>query len=205
MSASFPLTAAEREAVMNFADGDPDENPWVAGKPRQEEIDVVDYDPRWPQRFAQEKARLKRALGPYALHIEHVGSTAVPALAAKPIIDIDLLVADPANEAGYIPPLTALGYVHTIREPSWYQHRMLRLDAPQINLHVFAIGSPEHLRHRLFRDWLIAHPEDRQRYVASKRRARQGVNTMTDYNRNKQETVRQIYAKIFAALRNSAD
>ncbi|MBD8453013.1 GrpB family protein [Serratia rubidaea] len=205
MSASFPLTAAEREAVMHFADGDPDENPWVAGKPRQEEIDVVDYDPRWPQRFAQEKARLERALGPYALHIEHVGSTAVPALAAKPIIDIDLLVADPANEAGYIPPLTALGYVHTIREPSWYQHRMLRLDAPQINLHVFAIGSPEHLRHRLFRDWLIAHPEDRQRYVASKRRARQGVNTMTDYNRNKQETVRQIYAKIFAALRNSAD
>lgn len=205
MSASFPLTAAEREAVMHFADGDPDENPWVAGKPRQEEIDVVDYDPRWPQRFAQEKARLERALGPYALHIEHVGSTAVSALAAKPIIDIDLLVADPANEAGYIPPLTALGCVHTIREPSWYQHRMLRLDAPQINLHVFAIGSPEHLRHRLFRDWLIAHPEDRQRYVASKRRARQGVNTMADYNRNKQETVRQIYAKIFAALRNSAD
>ncbi|NHW59438.1 GrpB family protein, partial [Escherichia coli] len=81
------------------------------------------------------------------LAIEHIGSTAVPGLDAKPIIDIDLIVADPADEPRYIPWLNQLGYELTVREPSWYQHRMLKLETPKVNLHIFAPNCPEHLRH----------------------------------------------------------
>ncbi|WP_321158153.1 GrpB family protein [Providencia stuartii] len=196
------LSPEEIAAVMTFEDGDPNENPWVLEKPRALKIDVSDYDPRWAECFIQEKKRIMAILGDTALHIEHVGSTAVPGLSAKPIIDIDLIVADPTDESRYIPQLTALGYVHTIREPSWYEHRMLYLDNPQVNLHVFAPHCPEHLRHRLFRDWLITHPDDVKAYAASKMQAKKGINTMMDYNQKKNDTVRSIYEKLFTSLKN---
>ncbi|WP_432692900.1 GNAT family N-acetyltransferase [Morganella morganii] len=194
------LSAQERRDVMIFADSDPDENPWVAGKPRTAEITVSEYDPAWPAVYAQEKQRILDVLGDKALHIEHVGSTAVPGLAAKPVIDIDLIVADPADETDWLPALIADGYEHTVREPSWYQHRMLKRDNPQINLHVFAPRCPEHLRHILFRDWLITHPDDRADYAQSKMTAKDGVSITMDYNRKKHDTVQQIYARLFAAL-----
>ncbi|EMH4148860.1 GrpB family protein [Providencia stuartii] len=122
-------------AVMKFEDGDPNENPWVLGKP---------------------------------------------------------------------PTLNALGYVHTIREPSWYEHRMLYLDKPQVNLHVFAPGCPEHLRHQLFRDWLMTHPDDLATYAVSKMKAKEGVNTMMDYNQKKNDTIQKIYAKLFAHLQKNS-
>ncbi|MEY1422254.1 GrpB family protein [Morganella morganii] len=194
------LSAQERQDVMTFADSDPDENSWVAGKPRTAEITVSEYDPAWPAVYAQEKQRILDALGDKALHVEHVGSTAVPGLAAKPVIDIDLIVTDPANEDAWLPALIALGYEHTVRESSWYQHRMLKQEQPQVNLHVFAPRCPEHLRHILFRDWLISHPDDLAAYAQSKMTAKDGVSNTMDYNRKKHDTVQQIYTRLFAAL-----
>ena len=93
-------------------------------KPSSGPIRVVDDDPRWPELFAREADRVRAVLGQDALRIEHVGSTSVPGLAAKPIIDMLLAVADSADEAAYVPALEAAGYVLRIREPDWYEHRM---------------------------------------------------------------------------------
>jgi len=184
-------------AIVTFADGDPDENPWVAGTPPIEAVEIVAYSPEWPALFEASRELIALALPGIALTIEHVGSTAVPDLAAKPIIDIDLIVTDPSLEETYEPALATLGYVLTIRERSWYQHRMLRHDRPRINLHVFGHNCPEHVRHILFRDWLRTHPEDCARYARVKDEARIGVTNVRDYNRNKETVVRDIYSTIF--------
>ncbi|EKT4087854.1 hypothetical protein PGKDCPLP_02305 [Stenotrophomonas maltophilia] len=186
-------------AITSFADGDPDENPWVLGAPQPEALQVVPWSTLWADQFEQQRTQLQATLGNIALGIEHVGSTAVPGLPAKPVLDIDLLVADPADEAAWLPALQALGYVLTIRERSWYQHRMLRLDVPRVNLHVFAPGCAEHLRHCLFRDWLRSHEDDRRRYAQAKQAALQGNANVQAYNRSKQDVVRGIYARLFAA------
>jgi GrpB-like predicted nucleotidyltransferase (UPF0157 family) len=187
-------------AIMTFAHGDPDENPWVAGAPPAEAIEIVAYSPEWPVLFEACKASIAQALGGAALQIEHVGSTAVPNLAAKPIIDIDLIVDDPSCEDSYAPALAALGYRLTVRERTWYQHRMLRHDRPRTNLHVFGRGCPEHVRHILFRDWLRAHPEDCARYASVKEEARLGVTNVRDYNLKKETVIRDIYRSIFDSL-----
>lgn len=186
-------------AIMTFEDGDPDENPWVAGKPQTEEISVEAYDPQWAAQFVSLRQDIEQALAQSALKTEHVGSTAVPELPAKPVIDIDLIVADPEDEAAYIPALEALGYQLRVRERSWYQHRMLRHDHPRVNLHIFGPSCPEHIRHILFRDWLREHPADRQLYADAKMQAKQGVSNATDYNARKQHVVREIYRAIFAS------
>lgn len=183
-------------SIVSFEEGDPDENPWIDGKPRQEEIEVETFDPRWAGQYEIRRAEISAAVSGM-LAIEHVGSTAVPDLPAKPVIDIDLVVPDPEHEAGYVPVLQALGYELTIRERSWYQHRMLRREEPRVNLHVFGPACPEHARHLLFRDWLRAHPADRRRYAAAKMLAKDGVSTAHDYNRRKQDVVLDIYREIF--------
>lgn len=185
------------QQITEFAAGDPNENPWVEGQPQLESIALSAHDPIWPLWYEQIRAQVVTALANQVLSMTHVGSTAVPDLAAKPVIDIDMIVADPQDEASYVPRLTRLGYRLTIREPSWYQHRMLRLDRPRVNLHVFAPNCPEHIRHLLFRDWLITHTDDRQRYAAVKQRALDGVDTVQAYNLNKQAVIRDIYQNIF--------
>lgn len=184
-------------AITTFADGDPDENPWVSGPPSVEAIEIAAYSSEWPVLFEISKKLIAQVLEGVALNIEHVGSTAVPNLAAKPIIDMDLIVDDSNREETYVPALAALGYVLTIRERTWYEHRMLRHDRPRINLHVFGRHCPEHARHILFRDWLRAHPEDCVRYARVKDEARIGVTNVRDYNRNKQAVIRDIYGIIF--------
>ena len=186
-------------AITTFADGDPDEDPWVTSAPAVEAIEISAYSPEWPALFEASKKLIARALAGIALNIEHIGSTAVPNLAAKPVIDIDLIVDDPTREDAYVPALAALGYVLTIRERTWHEHRMLRHDRPRIHLHVFGRCCPEHARHILFRDWLRAHPEDCARYVRAKHEARIGAANGRDYNRNKQAVVRDIYSTIFAS------
>jgi GrpB-like predicted nucleotidyltransferase (UPF0157 family) len=188
---------ATSAAITTFADGDPAENPWVGGAPPIEVIEIAAYSPEWPLLFEARKKLIARALSGIALKIEHVGSTAVPNLAAKPIIDMDLIVIDPAREDTYVPALAAVGFALTIREPSWYEHRMLRHDQPPTNLHVFGPGCAEHIRHILFRDWLRRHPEDCARYTRVKQDARIGVTDVRDYNRNKEAVIRDIYARIF--------
>jgi len=137
------------------------------------------------------------------LQLEHVGSTAVPGLAAKPIIDIDLTVADPGREQDYVPALEAAGFRLVIREPWWHGHRMLRSDEPPCNLHVFGFDSPELVKHRIFRDWLRGNPGERDRYAATKRRAaaeaNAGAEHVMQYNARKQQVIREIYRRAFIA------
>lgn len=185
--------------ITRHHDDDPDENPWVVGPPPPETVVLTPYDPEWPRRYEALAAAIRAALGAVALDLQHVGSTSVEGLAAKDIIDIDLTVADPRDEGAYVPPLERLGYVLAIREPSWHEHRCLRLDAPRVNLHVFGPDCPETIRHRMFRDWLRTHPEDRARYEDAKRAAIPGGGSVMDYNARKQDVIREIYDRLFRA------
>jgi shikimate-5-dehydrogenase len=139
-------------------------------------IVIEDYNPAWPTWYAAEEKQILSALGLTALRVEHTGSTSVPGLPAKPIIDILLLVPDPADEDSYVPALENAGYELRVREPDWYNHRLLRrrteTGAPHdVNLHVFAptSGKVEIDRMLLFRDWLRQNPADRALYAAVKR------------------------------------
>jgi GrpB-like predicted nucleotidyltransferase (UPF0157 family) len=132
-------------------------------------IQLAEYDDAWPELFAREAARIKQVLGSSAMRIEHVGSTSVASLAAKPIIDIVMEVADASNEACYATSLEAHGYELRIREPDWWEHRMLKGPDTDVNLHVFTIGCPEVVRMLKFRDHLRANPTDRKFYEAKKR------------------------------------
>lgn len=98
-----------------------------------------------------------------------------------------------------MPPLERLGYVLTIREPSFHQHRCLALPHPRANLHVFGPDCPETIRLRMFRDWLRSHPEDRDRYEEAKLHAVPGGGHVMDYNRRKQDVLRDIYDRMFRA------
>jgi GrpB-like predicted nucleotidyltransferase (UPF0157 family) len=187
------------EEITRHHDPDPDEDPWVLGPPPPTVVEIVPYDEGWPDRFAALARDIRAALGVVALDVEHVGSTAVPGLAAKDVIDIDLTVADPAAEERYVPPLERLGYVLVIREPSFHQHRCLRHQDPAVNLHVFGPDCPETIRHRMFRDWLRSRPDDRERYELAKRRAVPGGGHVMDYNRRKQDELREIYDRMFRA------
>jgi GrpB-like predicted nucleotidyltransferase (UPF0157 family) len=166
-------------------------------------IRIEEYDDEWPRRFADAHSLIRRALGDRVLELHHVGSTAVPGLAAKPFVDADLVVADPADEASYIPDLEAVGFSHRIREPWWHEHRLLVQDAPRVVLHVFGPDCPEVIRHLMFRDWLRGQPDERERYAAAKRAAANATNAEgghgMDYNAHKQAVVREIYDRMFRA------
>lgn len=132
-------------------------------------IDIRDYDPGWPALYEREAARIRGALGDRVVRLEHVGSTSVPGLPAKPIIDIGLEVPDSAAEDRYAPDLEAAGYVLRIREPEWFQHRVFKGPDTDVNLHVFSAGCEELDRMLRFRDRLRASAGDRDRYAAAKR------------------------------------
>lgn len=168
-------------------------------RPPQETVVLSDPDPAWPARYAELAGAIRAALGDRALELEHVGSTSVPGLAAKDVIDIDLTVADPRDESDYVPVLERIGYELVIREPDWHEHRALRRAAPRVNLHVFGPDCPETIRHRMFRDWLAAHPEDRALYEQAKRAAVPGGGSVMDYNRRKEAVIREIYDRLFRA------
>jgi GrpB-like predicted nucleotidyltransferase (UPF0157 family) len=132
-------------------------------------INLVDYDPRWPELFEREAGRIKSTLGSKALRIEHTGSTSVPGLVAKPIIDMLLVVADSARQDGYAPELQASGYVLRIVEPDWHEHRMFKGPDTNVNLHVFSSGCSEIDRVLMFRDWLRGNASDRDLYARTKK------------------------------------
>ncbi len=137
-------------------------------KPSSGRILIVDYDPQWPELFVHESDRIRTALGRRAMRIEHVGSTSVPGFAAKPVVDMLLVVADSADEDAYVPALEAVGYLLRIRETNWYEHRMFKGPGTGINLHVFSSGCPEIDRMLLFRYWLRSNPADRDLYARTK-------------------------------------
>ncbi len=154
---------------------------------------LVEYDPAWPAMFEAEAAVVREALGDDALLLEHIGSTAVPGLIAKPCIDMLLAVADSADEDDYVPRLDAAGFVLRMRHPEWNEHRVFKSKRINVNLHVWSVGAPEIDRHLAFRDWLRSHTEDRDAYAAAKRRIAAGhVATMSDYAAQKDAIVAEI-------------
>jgi GrpB-like predicted nucleotidyltransferase (UPF0157 family) len=170
---------------------------WVTEPPRLTgRIQVVDYDPEWPSLFRREAERIRAVLRERVVQLEHIGSTSVPGLAAKPIIDIMLIVPDSSDEAAYLPDLEAAGYVLVIREPDWYQHRCLKGPDTNVNLHVYSPGCPEIERYLIFRERLRGHPEDRAHYQRAKRElAGRDWTYVQEYADAKTEVVEGIIAR----------
>jgi len=163
------------------------------------QITLVDYDPAWPEMFRREEERIRQALGDRALAVEHIGSTSVPGLIAKPCIDILLVVADAGDDEAYIPDLQEAGYVLRIRDEDERgdPHRVLKGLEINLNLHVWSAGSPHVARHLDFRDWLRSHPEDRDRYADAKRAlARRNWTYMQEYADAKDDVVRDITTRM---------
>jgi GrpB-like predicted nucleotidyltransferase (UPF0157 family) len=181
----------------------PGRSPWVGGAGPETGVRIADPDASWPEWYAELATRIRAALGWRVLVLQHVGSTSVPGLVAKPIIDLDLVVADPDDESGYVPALEAAGFELRVREPWWYGHRMLRAAVPPGNLHVFGYDSPEPVRHRIFRDWLRGNPDEVERYAQAKREAARAANAagehVMQYNARKERVVREIYHRAFVA------
>ena len=159
-------------------------------------IELVEYDPAWPRLYLREAQRIRLALEDRAVRIEHTGSTSVPGLAAKPIVDIVLVVDDSADELGYIPALADAGYILRIREPEWHQHRLLKPPAGNVHLHVFSRNCPEVERMVLFRNHLRASEEDRRVYERAKRElAGKPWKYMQDYADAKSAVIEEILAR----------
>lgn len=193
--------------------GQPDEDPEyeaVGGELMRGLIEIAEPSKQWARDFHRLHHRIASVLGATALAIEHTGSTSVPDLPAKPIIDIVLLVPDADQEASYVPALESSGMLLWHREPGWYGHRMLKPAAgsrlPEANIHVFSAGSPEYLRLVLFREHLKHHEADRLAYAAVKREAARALaasdgenGLVMDYNRIKEPFILDVHQGIFTA------
>jgi GrpB-like predicted nucleotidyltransferase (UPF0157 family) len=168
----------------------------MVGPAEHADIRLQDHDPAWVERFRREAARIHEALGGRESRIEHIGSTSVPGLLAKPIVDILLVIDDPDDEASYLQALEAAGYELRVREPDFDRHRMLRTPEKDAHVHVFPPESEEIGRHLLFRDRLRSDEADRELYAAEKRRlATQAWPTMNHYAEAKTAVVEAIIAR----------
>jgi GrpB-like predicted nucleotidyltransferase (UPF0157 family) len=164
--------------------------------PQYKEVVIADYDPIWPHWFESAAFRIREALGDKVLQLDHVGSTSVRGLPAKPLIDINIVVADTTDEDAYVPPLEAVGYVLRVREPDWFEHRMLRGSDPPVNLHVFNPGCEEIERMLRFRDHLRTNEADRELYARTKRElAAQKWKYVQNYADAKSEIVQEILSR----------
>ncbi len=157
---------------------------------------VVPYNPEWPETYAALAAELSERLGNTAREVLHVGSTAVPGLAAKPVIDIVLVVDDSADETAYRSVLERDHYRLVVSEPEWFEHRMFKRGDPAVNLHVFSVGCEEVGRVVRFRDWLREHEDDRDLYAATKKRlAHRTWSSVQEYADAKGDVVAEILAR----------
>lgn len=167
--------------------------------PHNGPIPLWPYDESWPAQYQAEAAKIRAALGEGAIVVEHVGSTSIPGLCAKPILDIVLAVANSADEDAYVPALTAEGYRLHLREPDWEQHRVMKGEAPMVNLHVFTAGSREIERMVAFRDRCRASPAERRLYEETKRElAARTWRHVQHYANAKSEVVEAITARALA-------
>ncbi|KAK8035470.1 hypothetical protein PG993_010465 [Apiospora rasikravindrae] len=201
----MPLTS--EEAPKHHHDANRSGVQLVAGR-SQKPLQIVEPSPAWASTFAALAQQIRNALGDRALAVEHVGSTSVPGLLAKDVIDVDLVVADPGDEAAYVGCLEkTAGFVFYFRDlsPGAYQHRFFGRDGPPVwvNLHVYGPDCPEVARHCIFRDWLRTNERDRDLYAQVKRDAMAAScnagETMREYNARKQPVIRQILDRAFKA------
>ena len=170
-------------------------------EPLNNTIELAPYDPNWPAKYLLLANRIRDALGQKVLLLEHVGSTSVPDLSAKPMIDIVLAVKNSADEPSYVPLLEEQGFAIRIREPEWFEHRLLKCPDYEGNLHVFSVGCEEINRMLAFRDWLRVNDDDRQLYEETKRKlAAQIWKHTQNYADAKSEVVQQILSR---ALRSA--
>lgn len=191
------------EIVTSYPD-DPALVERIAHRTTPLKMNMADYDPAWPDTFLGLKALIINVLGSTAVDVEHVGSTSVPGLPAKAVIDIDLIVADPEDESAYVAQLEAAGFHFLLREPSWQQHRFFCHYSPVANLHVWGSESVEPIRHKIFRDWLRNHPDDKDAYATVKRGAiaesRKLGEHMMQYTDRKNAVIAGILRKAFRSL-----
>jgi GrpB-like predicted nucleotidyltransferase (UPF0157 family) len=172
----------------------------IIGETEQPTIVIANYNPAWPERFRQEEVKIVAALGEAALSVEHIGSTSVPGLAAKAVVDVLLVVEDSGDEASYLPAMEEAGYVLRVREPDFDEHRMFRTPEKDVHMHVFSAGSPEIERYLLLRDRLRQNEGDRELYAQTKRElAKQDWPTMEHYAEAKTEVVEGIISRAVAA------
>ena len=156
-------------------------------------LEVVSYDTEWPTIFARHHARLGAALHTTAVDIQHIGSTSVPGLAAKPIIDIVVVVDDITAEEDYLAPLIAAGYVLRVREPG---HRLVRTSARDVHIHIFETGDQAVANYLLFRDRLRMDVSDRTLYADTKQALiTQGFDDMNAYSDAKTDVIAAIMSR----------
>lgn len=160
-------------------------------------IEIVDYRAQWAERFEQEKGRIESAVGSAARRLEHVGSTAVPGLAAKPVVDVMVTVDEPEDESSYLPALEQAGFILRVREPG---HRMFRTPERDVHVHVWRAGSDDEQRHVVFRDRLRSSAEDRAEYEQKKRNLATQFRDMNDYADAKSEVIERIVRRAASAL-----
>jgi GrpB-like predicted nucleotidyltransferase (UPF0157 family)/predicted acetyltransferase len=167
----------------------------LIGGTEKRKIEIVDYDPLWPAQFQTHVSMIAEALGESAIQIEHIGSTSVPGLAAKSIIDIVVAMQDSTNEDSYLPQLQIAGYELRVREPDWFEHRMFRTPARDVHIHVFSVGCPEIDRCLMFRNRLRENARDCLLYEQTKRKlATQEWADMNEYAKAKTAVIESIVA-----------
>ena len=195
------------EEITRFHDDDhPDSDAWVEGYV-QTPLPSASWSTTSAGRptSSASPAWSASALGERVLEIHHVGSTSVPGLPAKPVIDVDLVSPTRPTRRRTSPPWWTQASSTAIREPWWHEHRLLKHDDPSTHLHVFGPDCPEVVRHLMFHDWLVEHAEDRETYADAKQaaaaemNARPGGGTGMDYNRHKEPVVRDLYDRMFRA------
>lgn len=155
---------------------------------------IVDYDPLWPQQFKELRSRIASLLDAMASAIEHVGSTAVPGLAAKPIIDIDVLLRSAMDLPAVITRLASAGYEHR-GDLGIAGREAFRIPPNDISHHLYVCPpcSHEYRRHIAFRDYLRSHPDHADAYASLKREfARKFGNDREAYNQSKSQFVEEI-------------
>ncbi|CAJ2510991.1 Uu.00g066160.m01.CDS01 [Anthostomella pinea] len=197
--------ASSVEAVLKDTEYRPELQERIAHRRVPQILEVAEPDPSWPETFKVLESRILSALGNEVISVEHYGSTSVPGLPAKAIIDIDLTVRDPVDEASYAAQLEAAGFHFISRQRHWHENRFFCSYKPAANVHVWGPGSPEALRHKIFRDWLLKSKDDRELYTKAKRDAIAATSTAASnpgqqYNSRKESVVRQILQR---ALRDA--
>ena len=202
------MPLSPEDIVRDYVD-DGSSTEWLNTRKAPSKMTIVEPNPAWPQRFLDTKARIEGVLGSTAVAIHHAGSTSVPGLPAKDIIDIDLVVKDIKDEDSYAGGLESLGFKFLLREPAWHEQRFFvdegdRPGAYPINLHTFGLDCPEVEKHRIFREWLSKTPNDLQLYAKVKRESAAASEaageSMKEYTLRKEQTIREIMGRAYRDL-----